>query len=152
LAAGCGGGGAEPLDTQHVRGPGSTFSAPTGWEVSRKSHVVSVARPDDDIELVSVSSYRLPRVPTSSQIEAAARQLAATLRGRVTAKTRVFVAGRRAPRFDLTYARAGDEIGLRLIFVLRGRQEFQLLCRWRAPPEAEISAACAQLVRSFRPA
>ena len=149
LLAGCGGGQRRPLETRAVRGADYQFAAPAGWLVSRKSHVVSALRPGSATDLVSVSRYLLPRVPTSAQIDAAARQLARALGGSVDEQSIVSVAGRAAPRYDLSYSRKGDDLGLQLVFVLRGRREYQLLCRWLKPEDDETSAACETLATSF---
>jgi hypothetical protein len=150
VLAGCGGGHEKPLATKPVRGSDYRFSAPAGWLVSRKSHVVSALRPGSANDLVSVSRYRLSRAPTSAQIDAAARQLARALNGEVDDQSIVDVAGRPAPRYDLSYSRKGDDLGLQLVFVLRGRREYQLLCRWLKPAADESAGACEALVQSFR--
>ena len=150
--AGCGGGG-KPKEaaTQLVSGAGFRFRSPADWPVKRGPHVVSAARPGSDTDLVSVSTFRLPRVPTTAQIDAGAEQLARTLRGRVTSRRFSTIAGGRARSFELSYRRGGKDLGIRLSFVLRGRREYQLLCRWEAPPGNEISTACDLLAASFRP-
>jgi hypothetical protein len=138
------------VETHLVAGAGYTFSAPHGWEVSRQPHGVSVARPGSDSDLVSVSRYRLPRVPTAREIDAAADSLARRLRGRVVAGKWVHVAARRSRQFEIAYAVRGEELGVRLTFVIEGRREFQLLCRWQAPPVEETTAACKGLHSSFK--
>jgi hypothetical protein len=137
--------------TQRVIGPGYEFDAPEGWPISRREHVVSTARPGSEVDLLSVSRYVLPRVPTAAEIDAAAQALAKTLHGRVTSTTSVTVAGQRARQFQLSYSHDAAERGLRLTFYLAGKRELQLLCRWESPPGKEISAACDLLVTSFRP-
>jgi hypothetical protein len=149
--AGCGGGTAKKtLTTQAVRGAGFRFRAPAGWTIVRASHVVSAAPAGNRIDLVSVSRYRLPKVPRTAEIDAAAEGVARLLKGAIDAKKTVSIAGRPARRYDLSYSKDGDDLGLRLIFVLRGRREFQLLCRWKKPPADETAAACDELSASFR--
>jgi hypothetical protein len=150
LIAGCGGSQKKkPLPTKLVPGPDYRFAVPARWVVTRKSHVVSALRPGSADDLVSVSRYRLPRVPTSEQIAAAARQLARALNGSVDKQSIVDVAGKAAPRYELSYSRKGDDLRLQLVFVLRGRREYQLLCRWLKPENDETRAACESLVTSF---
>jgi hypothetical protein len=149
LLAGCGGGSKKVLATKNLRGSDYEFAVPSTWVVTRKSHVVSALRPGSADDLVSVSRYLLPRVPTSAQVDAAARQLARALNGSVDGQSIVSVAGRAAPRYDLSYSRKGDDLGLRLVFVLRGKREYQLLCRWLKPEDDETSSACEALAPSF---
>jgi hypothetical protein len=111
--------------------------------------VISVAPDTRDVDLVSVSTYRLPRVPRTAEIDAAAAQLAQTLEGRIVSTAWVRVAARRSRQFEIAYVAEGEERAVRLTFLLRGRVEFQLLCRWRAPPSDEIERACAELHRTF---
>jgi hypothetical protein len=150
LFAGCGGGKKKPLATRSVQGSDYRFAAPTSWLLSRKSHVVSALRPGSADDLVSVSRYFLQRAPTSGQIDAAARDLARALKGSVDSQSIVTVAGRAAPRYELSYSRKGDDLGLALVFVIRGRREYQLLCRWLKPENDDTSSACVTLTMSFR--
>ena len=151
VVAGCGGGGKTEA-SQVVQGPGYRFAAPAGWTVKREPHVVSALLPGSDVDLVSVSRYRLPKVPTAGEIDAAARLLARSLGGKISSQGVAQVAGRVAPKYEIEYSRAGADRGVRLIFFLRRRLEFQLLCRWIAPPAKETSRACTELATSFTPA
>ena len=148
-AAGCGG-GAKTTEAQVVRGAGFRFQTPVGWQVKRSSHVVTVAKPGSDTDLVSVSRFRLPTVPTAGEVDAAAQQLARVLHGRVTATRVETVAGRPARSYELAYERNGQKLELRLVFVLRGLREYQLLCRLAQPAAEETSTACDLLKTSFR--
>jgi hypothetical protein len=150
--AGCGGGGEQAAQTQKVRGDGYAFVAPAAWKITRSSHVVSVAPSPSEPELISVSTYRLSRRPTLKQVDSSVEALARRLRGRVVSTTKTTLAGRPARRFALEYARGEEQLGLRLTFLFKGRLEFQLLCRWRRPPNEEIASACDRLAASFRPA
>jgi hypothetical protein len=150
--AGCGGGGNEAVQTQTVGGDGYVFAAPAGWKITRSSHVVSAAPSASDLELISISTYRLSRRPTPKQVDASVEALARRLGGRITSTTKATLAGRPARRFELEYARGDEQVGLRLTFLFKGRLEFQLLCRWRRPPNEEILSACGGLALSFRPA
>jgi hypothetical protein len=149
----CGGGGAGD-DFHTVQGRGYTFSAPADWttEVRARS---SSARPDGgDPELVAVTVYRLARPyrPTLwksvvPELDRVAAELAARLGGTLASSVTVTVAGRRARRYEIRYALRGDEVVERTAFVLDGRREYQLVCRYRAgaPP-----SACQTLFQTFR--
>jgi hypothetical protein len=149
--AACGGGdGGGALQT--VEGPGFRFSAPAGWEVELRGRSSS-ARPEGGArELVSVSVFRLARpyrpalwetvVP---ELDAVAARLADELGGRIEATAVVVVARRRAKRYDIRYERDGDELVERTAFVLRGRREFQLVCRFAADGGEDGRRACATL-------
>ena len=151
VLAGCGGSAHKTVVLQSVRGPGYRFQTLPGWSIARKAHVVTATRPGSATDLISVSTYRLPKVPTVAEIDAAARSLALTLHGKLDAKSVVRVAGKPARRYDLSYRKGGQDLGLRLVFVLRGKREFQLLCRWQSPPDGDLTQACDALARTFRP-
>jgi len=149
VAAGCGG-GSTTTETQVVRGAGFRFQTPVGWQIKRASHVVTAARPKSDTDLVSVSRFRLPNVPTAGEVDAAAQQLARMLHGKVTATRVETVAGKPARSYEITYERKGQKLELRLVFVLRRLREFQLLCVLAQPAADETSTACDLLKTSFR--
>lgn len=157
LAAGCGGGGEgareEPPPTL-VRGPGFRFLAPAGWKtsVSRRG---AAAREDGEA-LVSVTVFPLLRPyrpalwkAVRGELDRVADRLAARLAGRVQARATVQVAGLPGRRYDLSYPGEGGRLRQRIVFLLRGRSEYQLLCRWREG--AGRPAACDLLAESFRP-
>ena len=155
--AGCGGTSHKAPQTQDVRGPGYAFRAPAGWEVKRASHVVSAAPAEGGPDLISVSVFRIakrvrpglgPRVVR--EVDGVAADYARRLPGRIVARATVRVGGLKGRRYDFAYTRKGERRGQRLIFLFRGRTEFQLLCAWKAPPGRDISAACAALAASFR--
>jgi len=75
-------------------------------------------------------------------------QLARRLRARLDAARTVRLAGRRGRQYEITFSWKGAEVRERITFVLRGRREYQLLCRWPAD-EAE-PVACGLLLQSFR--
>lgn len=112
---------------------------------------MTVAPEEGAPELASVNVYPLLRPVASrpwpkvvGELDGIARQL-----GQVESRKTVKIAGIRGRRYDM--AIAGDESPLRqrIVFLLRGRTEYQLLCRWRAsdsePP------ACDLLEQSFTP-
>ena len=67
-----------------------------------------------------------------------------SLGGRVTTRDAARVAGHDARSYRIVYGKRVDEI----TFVLDGRREYELLCRWRAS-EGE-PGACVLLASSFR--
>ena len=98
---------------------------------------------------VSVTTFRLLkpyrpalRVAVVKELDGVAAQLAAELHGRVVATRPV-----RARQYDLAFVRNGDNLVERITFVLRGRHEYELLCRFK---EGKSDAACALLQSSFR--
>jgi hypothetical protein len=152
--AGCGGGGDEERRT--VAGPGFTFSAPADWEVELRGRSGSASPEAGATKLVSVRLFRLARpyrpalwetvVP---ELDRVAAELAQQLDGRIDASATVVVDGRRAKRYDIRYDRDGTEIVERTAFVLKGRREFQLVCRYEAADEDDGPRACAMLFSSL---
>jgi hypothetical protein len=60
------------------------------------------------------------------------------------------IAGRRARVYDIVYTREGARRLERVAFVLNGRREYQLLCRWDSDDPEEGEEACMLLLSSFR--
>jgi hypothetical protein len=155
VLSGCGSGGhkAATEDVQEILGTGFSFSAPSSWKVQRSGATLAAA--SGPVDLVSVTTFPLARryepklwnkiVPA---LDRAAGQLAAQLHGRLTSRGTVVVAGRRARRYDIGYRRAGRQLVERAVFVLEGRHEHELLCRFEAGGD---DGACATLVRTFEP-
>jgi hypothetical protein len=152
LAAGCGGGGGsterEPAG-RLITGRGFEFRAPSDWVPTLASRAAVVKR--DAVTLVSVTvlplvkPYRpqlFPRV--IGELDRVSRELAGRLKGRVTERRTVVVAGGRVRQYQITHAEFVD----RLTFVLRDKQEFLLTCRWRK--QDGEPGACPQLASSFR--
>jgi hypothetical protein len=155
LLAGCGSGGhqASIENVQEVLSADFSFSAPSSWEVRRSGRMVAAT--SGPVDLVSVTTFPLARryeprlwdkvVPA---LDRAAGQLATQLQGRVDGRATVVVAGRRARRYDISYRRSGRQLVERAVFVLSGRREHQLLCRFQAGGD---DGACRTLFRTFRP-
>ena len=148
FAAGCGGGGTAA--ERVVQGPGYRFSAPADWSVQR---TVREVRASGGTDLVSVTRFVLLRgfrpglwdhvVP---ELDRAAEGVARQQNGEVTASADVSVAGRRARRYDIDFERDGDELTERIAFVLRGKTEYLLLCRYERGGETR---ACERLLATF---
>jgi hypothetical protein len=154
LAAGvgCGGGGTAGTTTaaaaQTVAGKGFSFDAPEGWKVTVQPTSASASQNPSRIVSVAVlplvRAYRLALFPrVVPELDRVASELAAKLGGKVTSRQTVTVAGRRARQYEISH---GDLVD-RITFVLRGKENFQLTCRWRVA--AGEPPACPQLASSF---
>jgi hypothetical protein len=145
--AGCGGGGKSAPQTQTVRGLGFRFVAPAGWTVTHGRG--SAAASSGDTDRVEVRTFRLVKPYRPQLFHAAARELdsviariATQLSGHVTSRRTVLVSGREARSYVIAY----DGKTQQITFVLRGRQEHQLLCRRLADA---ADTACSGLLSSF---
>jgi hypothetical protein len=149
VLAGCGG-GAKPAVT--LRGDGFSFAAPGGWKVTRAGTSLTALR---GRRAVSVTTFRLARPYSRKQWHAAVKELdgvaaklAAELHGTVAAARTVTAGGVAARQYDLAFTKDGRRLVERTTFVLLGRREYQLLCRFEA---GKKEPACALLERSFQP-
>lgn len=113
----------------------------------------------DEAETVAVSTFRLARPfrpeiwrRAVKELDRVAKQLGERLSpgAEVSPGRTERVAGRRARVYDIRYERAGRKLVERVAFILRGRREYQLLCRWDAEEPRTGEDACAELFRSFR--
>jgi hypothetical protein len=155
LLAGCGSTPSDHEATRAVRGNGYAFVAPESWRVARSGRTVSASEGD---KLVSVTVFRLARRYTPSLwakvvpvLDGVAAQLAQGLGGRVDARETVVLAGRRARRYEIAFSRDGKDLVERIAFVLDGRREYQLLCRFARGDDGAAST-CSAFLASFRPA
>jgi hypothetical protein len=150
---GCGGGSGGTAETtaiggQAVNGTGFVFRAPEDWQKTvRATSASAQQKPSTLVSVVVlplVKPYRIVLFPRAAEeLDRVADTYAASLEGTVTSRRTVDVAGRQAREYRITH---GGVIDL-ITFVLRGRRNFQLTCRWRASdgePEA-----CGQLAASF---
>ena len=150
LAAGCGGGGGGAPAERLVHGSGYRFSAPVTWKVVRSGREVQAAQ---GLALVSVTRYPLLHGYRSTlfdhvkpELDRAAAGLAAQQRGRVGNSRTVTVSGRLARSYDIDYTGNGKELVERLTFLLRGKTEYLLLCRYERGGD---TAACDRLGATF---
>jgi hypothetical protein len=162
LLAGCGGGGGGGGTTtertgqgQRVTGDGFTFSAPESWSVSRASSTVTVRPSKDQPTLVYVTT-----LPLSSRyapalfakvvkgLDRLTTELAGKLNGKVIARRTVVVGGIRSRQYDLAYEKSGTGLVDRITYILRGKREYYVLCRW--PADEGDPGACGQLQASFK--
>ena len=149
LLAGCGGDRGEHAE-RIVRGTGYRFAAPLGWPVVRRDREVQAAH---GVALVSVTRYPLIRSYRTSlwdhvlpELDRAAAGLAAQQHGNVGESATVTVSGHRARRYDIDYERDGKQLVERLAFVLRGKTEYLLLCRYARGGDTR---ACDRLLATF---
>src|SRR3954453_4673551 len=150
LLAGCGSGGGGKAETgKRVRGPGYRFSAPADWAVARSPRVVQAS---DGLTLVSVTLFPLIHpfrealwnkvVPELARV---ASGVAQQQKGQVASSRTTTVAGRRARSYDIHYERDGKQLVERITFVLRGKTEYYLLCRYAGGD----TGACDRLLATF---
>jgi hypothetical protein len=154
VLAGCGSGGhkATASDVKTVGGGDYRFSAPSSWSVQRAGRQVTAA--SGDVDLVGVTTFALARAYRPAlwtkavpALDRAAAALAAQLGGKLRARETVVVAGRRGRRYEIDYRRDGKTLTERTAFVLAGRREHQLLCRFERGGD---DGACRTLFSSFR--
>jgi hypothetical protein len=149
IAAGCGGGG--PEAERMVRGTGFTFSAPADWAVVRSRLEV---RSSEGVSVLSVTRFPLVRPfrpelwpEVVQELDRAAAAVARQQEGSVTDSETATIAGRRARLYEIDYEHKGKELVERIGFVLRGKTEYLLLCRYERGGETR---ACERLLATFR--
>jgi hypothetical protein len=152
IAAGCGGTG--HADGKLVSGTGYTFSAPKGWQIARSARQVQVADSKGAIALVAVSrfplrhTFRPPLWPkVVRELDAAADGIARQQHGSVTDTKDVTISRERSRRYKVAYDLNGKKLVEELAFVLRGKTEYLLLCRYE---QSKSHDACDTLMSSFR--
>jgi len=146
ILAGCGGSGEPKAQWQPVKGPTFRFEAPKDWEVHTDRRMTVASR---DSELVQVATFPLvhaytPVLFTRVESELASRMagVARKTGGKVVDHSVVTAGGIRSHRYDV---RVGDHVD-EYTFVLRGKREYQLLCRRL---ETTDGAFCDRLVSSL---
>jgi hypothetical protein len=159
--AGCGGGGGggggtttQASEGNRVAGIGFTFSAPESWQVSRAATTVTIRPGGEGPTLASVTklSLRSKYVPSlfprvTKELDRVTNALAAKLEGKVIARRTIVVGGIRSRQYDVAYQKEGTGMIDRITFVLRGKREFYVLCRW--PADEGEPDACRLLQSSF---
>jgi hypothetical protein len=146
----CGGGGAA---TRVVSGTGFTFEAPRGWEIVRTARQVQAAQGHGGVAIIGVSRFALLRVFRAAlwgkvvhELDGAADAIARQQRGSVTDAKDVTLSGLRARRYKVAYDLRGHKLVEELAFVLRGKTEYLLLCRYE---QSGSASACDSLMTSF---
>jgi hypothetical protein len=137
-----------------VRGTGYRFEAPAGWTIVRSGRQVQAAEGRKSLSLVAVSRFPLLRAAgrrlsakVVKELDRVATGVAAQQRGSISSSETTDIGGREARRYDIAYEVRGKELVERLAFVLRGKTEYLLLCRFEQGGDTE---PCDRLLRSFR--
>jgi hypothetical protein len=145
IVAGCGGSG---TDYRLVEGNGYSFEAPMGWTLVRTPRTLGMRH--GDVDLVQVTRLPLVRAYRPAlfdrvvpELNRVARELGKGQGATVSGET-VRVLGLPTRQYDMRFSGRLEQ----LTFVLRGKTNFQLLCRRE---ENADDAACRRLVSSFRP-
>ena len=136
-----------------MAGRGYTFTAPDSWQVTRESTTLT-ARPGEGPTLTQVTTLTLRSRYTPSlfakvtkELDRVTNALAVKSSGKVIARRTVLVDGIRSRQYDLAYEKEGTGVIDRITFVLRGKKEFYVLCRW--PADEGEPQACGLLQRTF---
>ena len=118
-----------------------------------------LARRPDGPESVAVAVFRLAKPFRAELWDEAVGELndvAARLAERLGSSSLVVrsgfetLHGRQARSYVIAYRRAGRPMEDRVVFLLRGRREYQLTCRILVDDEDADLEACDELKRSFR--
>lgn len=151
LLAGCGGGKGASAGDRPVRGTGYVFSAPSDWTLARSDQRVSAA---SGLGVVSVTRFPLQHAFRTAlwpkvlpELDSAAAAVATQQKGVLAESSTVTIAGRRARRYDVGYEHEGKKLVERLVFVLREKTEYLLLCRYERGGDTR---ACELLLATFR--
>jgi hypothetical protein len=151
LVAGCGSGGKQ--EQKVVGGTGYTFSAPRSWEIVRSARQVQAVEGKKSLALVAVSRFPLLRrfrpelwSKVSRELDRAADGIAHQQQGSVTDTTDLTISDTRARRYKIAYDLRGKKLVEEIAFVLRGKTEYLLLCRYE---QAKSSDACDTLMSTF---
>jgi hypothetical protein len=133
-----------------VRGNGYRFSAPAEWSVSRNPRAVQAS---EGLELISVTRYPLVRAFRPAlwehvipELDRAAAGVAEQQHGTVASSQTTIAASRRARSYEIEYSRDGEPLVERITFVLRGKTEYYLLCRYEDGGDTD---ACDRLLATF---
>jgi hypothetical protein len=148
----CGGGGGR--GDRLVSGTGYTFEAPKGWEIVRTARQVQAAQGHGAAALVAVSRFPLLRTfrpalwnKVVHELDGAADQIARQQHGSVTESKDVSISAEQARRYKIAYDLKGRKLVEELAFVLRGKTEYLLLCRYE---QSSSHAACDRVIASFK--
>jgi hypothetical protein len=137
-----------------VTGAGYSFRAPAGWEVVRSARGVRASEGGDGAAVIGVSRFPLLRAYRPAlwskvvrELDGASSAIARDQHGSVTDARDVRISGERARRYTLTYDVRGKKLVEELVFVLRAKTEYLLLCRYEQGGSLD---ACDTLMSSFR--
>lgn len=137
-----------------MQGTGYTFETPASWQVVRTGRQVQAAQGKGSLALVSVSRLPLLRAfdpglwpKVVPELDRVADGLARQQQGSVTESATTHIAGRDARRYRIAYDLRGKKLLEEVAFVLRGKTEYLLLCRYE---QTGSRAACDRMMTSFR--
>ena len=147
ILAGCGGSGETKFTS--VSGNGFRFDVPAGWQVKAIPRGVGASH---DSEMVQVAAFPLVKVYDPALFNRVATELAVRMQeiaqqtgGKITKVETATPAGIKSHSYLVDVGNHVDQY----TFVLRGKREYQLLCRRRS---SSSDAFCARLISSFTPA
>lgn len=110
-------------------------------------------RLEDGTDLLSVRRYVLQRefqpqlwAKVVPELDRAADQVAAQQNGTVTERRTMKIAGRDARHYEVDYEDEGTKLTEELGFLLRGKSEYLLLCRYERGGKTD---ACERLLATF---
>ena len=133
--------------SQAVAGPGFTFAAPAGWQVTHGDGRASAQHGSD---LVQVVTFKLVKPYSGSLFDAVETELnqrmdeiAQETGGKVVGRRVVTPAGIRSHSYRVDDGDHVDEY----TFVLRSSKEYQLLCR---RDSSSSNANCKRLIATFK--
>lgn len=152
-AAGCGGGGGGEGATtttfsgQLVTGDRFSFRVPEDWTAKVSARGATVTKDDALVSVVTLPLFNaynpklFPRV--TNELDRVAKELATKLGGELTSSRSITAPGGKAREYEIEHKDLVD----RITFLLRGKREYQVTCRWpKADAEPE---ACDLAVGSF---
>jgi hypothetical protein len=147
ILAGCGGSGETKFAS--VSGNGFRFDAPSGWKVQAIPRGRGASA---DSEMVQVAAFPLVKAYDPALFGKVATELALRMQeiaqrtgGTVAKVETVSPAGIKSHSYRVNVGNHVDQY----TFVLRGKREYQLLCRRRS---SSSDAFCERLISSFTPA
>ena len=104
--------------------------------------------------MVSVTRFPLIRAyrpelwnKVVAELDRAAAAVASQQKGKLANPKTVTIGGRRARQYDIEYEHDGKQLVERIAFVLRGKTEYLLLCRYERDGNTR---ACDRLLATFR--
>ena len=119
--------------------------------MSRKGSEVQAAQ---GARLISVTRFPLQRrfrpelwVKVVPELDRAAAAVARQQQGTVSGSRTVTTAGQKARSYDVAYTSEGKPLVERIVFVLRAKEEYLLLCRYERGGATDV---CDGLLTSFR--
>jgi hypothetical protein len=137
-----------------VTGTGYSFHVADDWHVVRSAREVRASEGGDGAALVGVSRFPLlhafrPALWTKvvRELDGASKAIARQQHGAVTNSKDVSVSGEHARRYTVAYDLGGKKLVEQLVFVLRGKTEYLLLCRHERGASQD---ACKMLESSFK--